>query len=130
MDVIRVDEWEMRRRFNCGRYQQRLGAGELTAKIGRVGHPSPVKSGQPHCTQSQEVFYLDSSGQEVARVHQYLRPDGKLGGRGLPDPKRLSEQGIIYRLHSGGIAPQTMKARLLFVINRIWAKVCTQLLRS
>ena len=32
----------------------------------------------------------------VAEVHQYVRPDGSLGGSGLPDPKRLYKDGILY----------------------------------
>ena len=124
LNVVRVDEWELRRRFNCGRYWQRLATGELRATVGRVFHPSPLKSGQPHCTESQEVFYYDSSGQEVARVHQYLRPDGTLGGSGLPDPKRLRGNGVVYRLYSGGQVPPSLVARIRVAINRIWVKAC------
>ena len=39
---------------------------------------------------------------EVARVHQYLRTDGTLGGSGRrPDPKRLYEDGVLYALKKG-----------------------------
>jgi hypothetical protein len=44
------------------------------------------------------VSYLDSDGNEVARVHQYLRPDGTIGASGKPDPKRLLDGGILYYL--------------------------------
>ena len=38
---------------------------------------------------SQTVDYLSLDGQLVARVHQYQRPDGSVGGSGRPDPKWL-----------------------------------------
>jgi hypothetical protein len=47
------------------------------------------------------VSYYDSAGNEIARVHQYLRRDGKIGLSGKPDPKRLFENGVLYRIHKG-----------------------------
>ena len=44
------------------------------------------------------VSFLDSDNNELARVHQYLRPDGTIGASGKPDPKRLLEGNILYRL--------------------------------
>jgi len=44
------------------------------------------------------VSYRDASGNEVARVHQYLRPDGTIGASGKPDPKRVFINGTLYRL--------------------------------
>ena len=61
-------------------------------------HPSRTAAHEPYCTWTQEVFYIDAASQEIARVHQYLRPDGKLGASGLPDPKMLIENGTAYRL--------------------------------
>ena len=94
--IIRVSEWRMRRRFNRGRYYERLLAGELTSRMHQT-HPSRTKANEPFCTYTQEVFYIDA-GTEVARVHQYLRPDGTLGASGKPDPKMLVESGMMYRL--------------------------------
>lgn len=87
----------MRCRFNRRRYWRRQLAGEFTRRLNRDKHPAPPASGQPHCTRSQNISYLDAEGREIARVHQYLRPDGTLGGSGKPDPKRLFENGILYR---------------------------------
>lgn len=43
------------------------------------------------------VWYYDESLEGVALVHQYLRPDGSLGGSGKPDPKRLLlDDEILY----------------------------------
>lgn len=59
-------------------------------------HPAPPTSGQPLCTHSQTLAYIDDSNQEVARVHQYKRPDGSIGASGRPDPKRLLVDNILY----------------------------------
>lgn len=62
-------------------------------------HPSPPAASEPFCTWSQEVSYIDpTTNEEVARAHRYLRPDGTIGASGLPDPKRVVHNGIIYRI--------------------------------
>jgi hypothetical protein len=33
---------------------------------------------------------------EIARAHQYLRPDDTLGLSGKPDPKRVVDDGVLY----------------------------------
>jgi hypothetical protein len=88
----------MRRRFNRGRYYERTLEGSLSANIERNTHPSRTEASEPFCTHTQAVSYLDTNQQEVARVHQYLRPDGLIGASGRPDPKRILENGIMYRL--------------------------------
>lgn len=87
----------MRRRFNDGRYVDRAATGELTSVV-MDSRPAPEGAGQPPGTLSQMISYRDRGDNEVARAHQYLRPDGTLGGSGRPDPKRLFEDGILYRL--------------------------------
>jgi hypothetical protein len=57
-----------------------------------------VSGAQLDFTRSQEISYFDANNQEVARVHQYLKPDGNLGGSGRPDPKRVFQGGVLYRL--------------------------------
>ncbi len=47
------------------------------------------------------ISYLNGEGQRVFTVHQYLRPDGSIGGSGLPDPKFLVEGGIEYWCREG-----------------------------
>ena len=97
LSIVRVSEWRLRRRFNRGRYYERVLSGQLTTRMKQT-HPSRTAANEPFCTWTQEVFYIDSANQEIARVHQYLRPDGTLGASGLPDPKMLVENGIAYRL--------------------------------
>lgn len=74
--------------FNEGRYHDRVTDGELLAVV-ESERPARLGSGQPPGTVSQMVWYFDSSLTRVALVHQYVRPDGTLGGSGRPDPKRL-----------------------------------------
>lgn len=65
------------------------------------GPPGP-RMGQTAGTRSQRVSYwatLDGKLQRVARVHQYLKPDGTLGASGKPDPKSVFHEGTLYALH-------------------------------
>jgi hypothetical protein len=93
---------DVRHRFNEGDYWQRASAGEFRQVIARDGHPSQERSGEPYCTRSQIIGYWNSDGEMIAKVHQYLRPDGTIGGSGRPDPKVLFEHGVRYRALSEG----------------------------
>jgi hypothetical protein len=86
--VRRVGETELRRIFNELGYFEAVLEGELTERVERSGQARPG-AGQPAGTESQTVWYYDGLGQKVALVHQYLLPDGSIGGSGRPDPKRL-----------------------------------------
>lgn len=90
----------MRELFNARYFLERACSGELYSRVESEGHPAPERSGQPLCTRSQMIAYFDENNQEVARVHQYKRPDGSIGASGRPDPKRLLVDGIIYILES------------------------------
>ncbi len=87
---------ELRAAFNDGRYWQRAQTGDLREVIIRDGHPSAPKANEPFCTRSQTIIYIDSDGGRIAVVHQYLRQDGTLGASGMPDPKKLWREGIVY----------------------------------
>lgn len=82
--------------FNAGCYWQLARRGELSEQLLRNGHPSPERSGEPFCTRSQIIAYFDAEGNQLAIVHQYLRPDGTIGASGKPDPKRLRQGDTIY----------------------------------
>ena len=88
----------MQKRFNEGKYWERTKKGEYIPVVREDRHPSLTAANEPFCTQSQMVSFLDSDNNEIARVHQYLRPDGTIGASGKPDPKRLLEGNILYRL--------------------------------
>jgi hypothetical protein len=72
------------------------------------------------------VAYYDGQGDEIARVHQYLRPDGTLGAAGRPDPKRIFENGVLYRLDEAYV-PHTIVDRMRYVICCIHAKWCARM---
>jgi hypothetical protein len=79
----------LRTLFNNGGYWEQIKAGTLTAQVVKDRIPDPPPPGHPVGTHSQYVRYYDSSGKFVAAVHQYVLPNGNLGGWGKPDPKEL-----------------------------------------
>lgn len=79
--------------------------GTLHELVVEDGHPSPASSGEPVCTRSQYVLYLDPRGEKVAEVHQYVRPDGGIGASGRPDPKALLIDDVVY--HVTAWSPRT-----------------------
>jgi hypothetical protein len=90
----------MRERFNTGKYWDRLKAGEFRSGVLDECMPrADVAQQEPLGTLSQKLSYRDGNNDEVARVHQYTRPDGTIGAGGLPDPKLLLEGGMLYGLH-------------------------------
>jgi hypothetical protein len=85
--------------------------GEFTQLILRNGTPKPdILNDYGSDTRSLAIAYLDEHGQTVAEVHQYVSPDGKIlyldkdtnevRRDGLPDPKVLVENSVLYRLES------------------------------
>lgn len=88
----------MQKMFNEGAIWEKAKSGHLRMVQLEDRHPALTAANEPHCTRSQMISYRDSSGNEVARVHQYLRADGTLGASGRPDPKRLLVKGTLYRL--------------------------------
>lgn len=89
---------EIRKRFNEGRYFERLQEGEFVADVTDVG-PSRLVSG----ARSQTVRYRTQQGQTVAIVHQDGDPLGNPAPGRLPDPKYLFDKGV--RLRPSAIAP-------------------------
>jgi hypothetical protein len=94
----RIEPTEMQRLFNEGGFWERAKSGELTMVTLEHRHPALTAANEPFCTHSQMISYRDSNDNEMARVHQYLRPDGTIGASGKPDPKRLFCDGELYRL--------------------------------
>lgn len=82
--------------FNDGGYWERAENGEYNVIVRRRGIPAP-ESGQPPNTESQTVVYYDKrTGDKIAIVHQFVLEDGTLGGSGMPDPKQLYHDGVLY----------------------------------
>lgn len=71
--------------------------GDLREEIIHSGNPSP-EIGLPPGTETQMVSYFDKNGEEAARAHRFVLPDGSIGASGKPDPKRLLKDGKLYRL--------------------------------
>jgi hypothetical protein len=96
-DFEYVSADELRQRFNDGNYWDRARYGDLWQRLEEEGHPNPPRSGDPYCTWSQILTYRGDDARQIARVHQYKRPDGTIGGTaGKPDPKELLEGGVVY----------------------------------
>lgn len=96
--MIRIEQEQMRKIFNEGKYWEKTKSGEFSAVAIEDRHPSLTVANEPFCTRSQMISYRDQSNNEVARAHQYLRTDGTLGASGKPDPKRVLFNGTLYRL--------------------------------
>ncbi|HXM05112.1 MAG TPA: hypothetical protein VN939_21040 [Chthoniobacterales bacterium] len=95
----RIPATEMQKLFNEGGYWEKAKSGEFSTVTLEHRHPALTAANEPFCTYSQMISYRDASDNEVARVHQYLRPDGTIGASGKPDPKRLFADGELLRLH-------------------------------
>jgi hypothetical protein len=94
----RISATEMQKIFNDGEYWERSKRGELLVVPLEDRHPAFTLANEPYCTRSQMLSFRDADGNEVARVHQYLRPNGNIGASGRPDPKRIFKDGELYRL--------------------------------
>lgn len=101
--IRRVTEWELRAIFNSAGYLERAERCELTIIVLEQRHPALPLANEPVCTWSRSYSWRDKvTDDEIARVHQYDRPDGTIGLSGRPDPKRVLRDGVLYRLHRGG----------------------------
>src|SRR5688500_7050471 len=92
--IKRVSKTQLREIFDRLYLADAL-AGRLDETIDSEG-PADPRANQPPGTASQRVRYRDADGRSVAVCHRYLRPDGTLGGSGMPDPKAVLENGILH----------------------------------
>jgi hypothetical protein len=89
---------EMQRRFNEGKYWERMQAGEFTEVITEF-HPStvyPEVIERHPGAQSVTTHYLDETGLLIAELHYFRMPDGTVIPGKRPDPKLLREDGVLY----------------------------------
>ena len=76
--------------FNESQISRDVAAGALGVRVLTGRHLSePQSVGEPWCTHSQYLRYVDAEGVLQVEVHQYLRPDGTIGASGRLDPKLL-----------------------------------------
>ena len=91
-----VDEWTLRSLYREERLAERLSSGDLYSLV-LTSAPASKASEQPRGTASQLVGYFDAHS-KVAEVHQFVHPDGSIGGSGEPDPKMVVSKGVRYVL--------------------------------
>jgi hypothetical protein len=88
---------EIRQLFNESNYPALIRTGQLRPEyIRNQPLKDPLQKNEPAGTRSQIIRYRDRNGQWMVVVHQYLRPNGTLGGSGLPDPKRLRIGNTVF----------------------------------
>lgn len=90
LPIRRVPATEIRDLFNDRQYYHGIASGDIFEDVLESVHATPARSGQPFCTHSQLIAYRErNTNKKLALVHQYLRPDGRIGASGRPDPKWL-----------------------------------------
>jgi hypothetical protein len=94
LKTIRIPDKELRQKYNEGNFWERSQSGEFT-RVPLSFH-IPASPKEPLGTRSVIFSLRDSNGEEWARVHLYLRPDGSFGGSGKPDPKIVREGDTLY----------------------------------
>jgi hypothetical protein len=94
----RISVDEMRQKFNSSGYWEYVQSGKWTSHTleSRISGALPEETVE---ITSVMLSYHDENGNEMARVHQYQRPDGSIAASGKPDPKRLVQDGVLYRLN-------------------------------
>jgi hypothetical protein len=125
LPVKRVSDWALKRRFNCGGYLRKYVSKSFTFKITWQGLPNPLHN-EPLGTISQAVTLYDNNGDEVVRLHQYLRRDGTIGASGFPDPKRIYTKKRAYRIYKEA-TPVTRFMKAAAWIERKLARICSTL---
>jgi hypothetical protein len=94
----RVSPEQIRARFNAEGYLQRVQRGELRQVV-RLEKPLSLTTcqakGYPLGTRKQLIEYYDGES-KVALVHLVVLPDGTIGASGLPDPKVLMVEGVLW----------------------------------
>ena len=96
--IKEISKQEMRDLFYENQLLQKINKHELTLVLLKERHSDPIKSGQVFCTYSQLLSIQDDKGNDIARAHQYKRPNGTIGASGMPDPLWMFIGGVIYKL--------------------------------
>jgi hypothetical protein len=94
--IRRVEEGALRAIFN-EYLAMRIQKGDLVESLEESGHPSPKRSGQPHCTRSEYLEYREQDGTLRVGGHRYRRPDGVIPTKNGLDPKWILHEGVIYK---------------------------------
>ncbi len=122
----RVSVQELRRLFNDASYLTRTLNGTFTVQnFGAQSvyqNPSDLRGHdpEPEGTISGLIEIIDpATNGRVAVAHRLLRPDGSFGASGLPDPKMVIVDGVIYlQKRKEGREPQDQRLPSLFTDNK------------
>jgi len=95
--IIRVCQIDLQRMFWDEHLLERHSRQEFTIKLRRDVEKRQMIRGV-WCGRTQEVSWLDENGNEIARVHQYITEDLRIGASGWPDPKRILIGNTLYRI--------------------------------
>src|SRR5438874_13754463 len=94
-----VDAPTLRQLYARFGIERRIGSGELVGHVRRrTERPAPASSGEPRGTLSHVVVYVNAENRGVVVAHEYLRPNGTIGGSGQRDPKWLREGNKVWKL--------------------------------
>ena len=104
LSVSYVSSSTLRQLFNASQYPELIRHNLLKKKVvksHRLEEPVLSKTGFPAGTKSEIIIYHDSASKMYfVKVHQYVFPDGSLGGSGELDPKVVWLDGTKYCLKS------------------------------
>lgn len=101
-EVKYVSKESIRRMFNESQYPAMITQRQLVPTFLRNDHlKKPEEKGEPHCTRSQMIRYVDDTGNWVVVIHQYFRQDKSIGGSGRPDPKRFRIGNTVFTVDMG-----------------------------
>jgi hypothetical protein len=120
--VIRVSDDELRRLFRESGYLARTLSGQFTNRPFErqsLYQNPPEEEGrapEPEGTLTGLIEIINPSDNgRIAIAHRLLRPDQTFGASGLPDPKMIFVDGIIYiQKRKEGRSPQDLRTPSLF----------------
>lgn len=124
-----ADDWELRCRFNTGRFAERAQQNEFDLQPADKIHPAATP-GLPPGTLSQTWYYIDrQTGLHVARVNVLYDSGGTPLPWKQPDPKMVRIGACIYHQKEGPKEnrdpslkwPYGSSERLSYIRFRRWA---------
>jgi hypothetical protein len=118
--VVRLTVPELRRLFNENYLARTLNGTYRTRPFGdQPLYKNPPnldgRAPEPEGTISGLIEVVGGGNERVAVCHRLQRPDGTYGASGLPDPKMVYHDGIIYiEKRKEGRQPTDLKTPSLF----------------
>ncbi|MYJ22650.1 MAG: hypothetical protein F4101_04565 [Nitrospira sp. SB0673_bin_12] len=102
--VRNVSASRLRQLFNESQYPELIRHNLLKREVIKsrpLDAKALLETGFPAGTLTETITYSDSARKMYyLKIHQYVLPDGTLGGSGMPDPKVIWLGGIAYCMES------------------------------